>query len=146
MSEHKIGQITIGRHTRGHMEWLKSKGYEVVQATVDKRKRVKTGDNSFTYETKKADVLQIKVTKFIDGTNISPFVLGKDDQEAIETLKGVVSRKEALTYQTVVQFPDGTKLFGTPACTKLGPASALVMSPVQVKEEKPEKPKVGFDF
>ncbi len=106
------GIIKVGKNTAGHQAFLEGKGYTC------KRE----GDN-----------LAVEVTGFVDNVDVSG---------GIATLQAMVAAKQAATYSTKFLFADGKVLFGVPACTRLGKASALIMKP----EKAAKKASVASEF
>lgn len=70
-----------------------------------------------------------------EGINVevSGFVTGPIK---VSDLAGIASRKEAITYSTVIEFSDGKKLHGVFACGRLGALSCLVMRSVDADAKK----------
>lgn len=107
------GQIKVGKNTTRHAQWLNDHGYK---AAVE------------------GDVLAVEVSRIVGVTPDETLDLSVDP---LTTLQGIVDRKEGIAYSARIRFADGKVLFGVPACTRLGRASALVMKPV--KARKPAK-------
>lgn len=95
------GSIKLNRHTSGHPAWLVARGYT---ATLD------------------GDTISVQGTSFIQELDLT----GPDG--GIAVLKGVIERKQLLTYTTKLHTAAGT-VKGFVACKLLGPASALICSP-----------------
>lgn len=99
------GTIKLHAKTNGHAAWLTARGYT---AKVEGEAIQVTGNGAFL------EVLDLS---------------GPD--AGVEALRQVIARGDLLTYSTKVRFPDGKVLFSTPACTRLGAASALVVKPAR---------------
>jgi hypothetical protein len=93
------GTIKLGVNTSGHKAWLEAKGYAVKV---------------------EGDTLHIEGSEFVEFLD-----LGMTVESAITTLKGLVEKKQLLTYTSKVKIGEKT-YWGVPLCGKLGAASALV--------------------
>ena len=114
MDEYQIGTIPINGKTRGHQDWLRSKGYEVEE--TDKQYRV-------------------KVTRFLTGEIELRGDVDKSVEEqreyARKFLMKMVEEKQAFTYKTKVILPGEDRYHQSKwLCMKLGTTSALVMQPI----------------
>lgn len=95
------GSIKLNRHTSGHPAWLQARGYT---ATLD------------------GDTITVQGTGFVKELDLTA------PDGGLAVLKGVIERKELLTYSTKLLTASGP-VFGFPALRVLGPASALVCKP-----------------
>lgn len=107
----KIGRIKVGSKTGAHAEWLKGRGYECAV---------------------EGDHLNVQVTKIV-GVDASESL--DLSENGTEVLKGIIERREGIAYSCRIRFADGKVLFGVPACTRLGKASALVMKPARAAKQ-----------
>lgn len=138
-----IGAITINKQTNGrfrHREWLEAKGFSVEETTIEKTRKG---------ETREVKVYLVQVDGFIkDDIDLGDL----EPSEAVAKFRSLTTDRPdgllyAITYSTKVRLP-GMENFmkSIPLATKLGPASALMMSEYGGEKPAPKKKSTGFDW